>query len=343
MQALALALAATAAAVDGPFGLVLGLAALCTVAGTAYKPAQAALLPQLARTPAEIAAANVAWGAVDYAGFLVGSLLAGALAGLVGLSAGIAVCALPYLAALAALARLSRDPPPESLETEEPRSGLEELFGGLSTISGNSETRLLTGVFSANMLVQGTVDVLIVVASIELLGLGESGVGWLNSAWGVGGLAGGLVALSLLGRGRLASGVSLGCVLAGVPLAVIGVWHVPAAAMVLLVVLGVGYAVLEAALLTLTQRLAPDDVLARVFGVQETIFVLGTAMGGLIAATLIGLLGLEATSWRPGSRSPRWPSSCVGGSAGSRPVPPSRTVRTRCFAACRCSPRCRSP
>ena len=155
--------------------------------------------------------------------------------------------------------------------------------------------RLLTGVFSANMLVQGTVDVLIVVASIELLGLGESGVGWLNSAWGVGGLAGGLVALSLLGRGRLASGVSLGCVLAGVPLAVIGVWHVPAAAMVLLVVLGVGYAVLEAALLTLTQRLAPDDVLARVFGVQETIFVLGTAMGGLIAATLIGPLGLEVT------------------------------------------------
>ena len=295
VQALALALAATAAAAGGPFGLVLALAAVFTIAGTAYKPAQAALLPQLARTPAEIAAANVAWGAVDYAGFLVGSLLAGALAGLVGLSAGIAVCALPYLAALAALARLSRDQRPEPLETEEHRSGLEELFGGLRTIWGNPEMRLLTGVFSANMLVQGTVDVLVVVASIELLGLGASGVGWLNSAWGVGGLAGGLLALSLLGRGRLASGVSLGCVLAGVPLAVIGVWHVPAAAIVLLVVLGVGYAVLEAALLTLTQRLAPDDVLARVFGVQETIFVVGTALGGLIAATLIALLGLEVT------------------------------------------------
>ena len=130
VQALALALAATAAAVGGPFGLVLALAAVFTIAGTAYKPAQAALLPQLARTPAEIAAANVAWGAVDYAGFLVGSLLAGALAGLVGLSAGIAVCVLPYLAALAALARLSRDQRPEPLETEEHRSGLEELFGG---------------------------------------------------------------------------------------------------------------------------------------------------------------------------------------------------------------------
>jgi hypothetical protein len=53
--------------------------------------------------------------------------------------------------------------------------------------------------------------------------------------------------------------------------------------------------VLEAALLTLTQRLAPDDVLARVFGVQETIFVVGTALGGLIAATLIALLGLDVT------------------------------------------------
>jgi MFS family permease len=294
LQALALAVVAIAVAFDAPFGLVLGLAALVTVAGSAYKPAQAALIPQLAQTPAEAAAANVAWNAVDYAGFLAGALLAGALAGPVGLSGGIAACALPYLACLGALVRLPRDQRPEPVGPQEVPSGLAELSAGLRTIWGHSEMRLLTGVFAANTLVQGTVDVLIVITAIELLGLGESGVGWLNSAWGVGGLAGGLVALALLGRGRLASGVGLGCVLAGVPLAVIGIWHEPAVAMALIVVLGVGYAVLETALLTLTQRLAPDDVLARVFGVQETLFVVGSATGGLTAAALVAAFGLTA-------------------------------------------------
>lgn len=293
LQALALALVAGAVALDAPFGLVLGLAALFTVAGSAYKPAQAALIPQVAQTPAEVAAANVVWGSVDYAGFLAGALLAGALAEPVGLSAGIAACALPYLACLACLLRLPGDQRPEPLDSEA-LSGLAELSAGLSTIWGHPEMRLLTGVLAADMLVQGTVDVLIVIASIELLGLGESGVGWLNSAWGVGGLVGGLVALALLGRGRLASGVGLGCVLAGVPLAVMGIWHEPVAAMALLAAVGVGYAVLESALLTLTQRLAPDDVLARVFGVQETLFVVGSAVGGVVAAALVAAFGIAA-------------------------------------------------
>ena len=49
----------------------------------AHRPAQGALMPGLARTPAELAAANVCWTAIDYAGFLLGSVLAGVLAGLI--------------------------------------------------------------------------------------------------------------------------------------------------------------------------------------------------------------------------------------------------------------------
>lgn len=293
-QVVALALVAASIALDAPFGVVLALAALFTLAGAAYKPAQAALIPQLAQTPSQIAAANVAWGGMDYAGFLAGSLGAGVLAGAAGVSTGIALCIVPYLAGLVALARLPRDERPERIE-DEASGPLAELSAGFRTIWAHREMRLLTGVFAADVVVQGIVDVLLVIASIELLGLGESGVGWLNTAWGVGGLAGGWLALSLLGRGRLASGVRLGCLLAGVPLAVIGIWHEPAAAIVLLVILGVGYALLEAALMTLTQRLAADDVLARVFGAQETIFVGGTALGGLSAAGLVAAVGLSAT------------------------------------------------
>ena len=65
-----LALIAGAVALDAPFALVLGLAAVFTIASTAIKPAQAALLPTLARTPEQLAASNAVLTAIDNAGFL---------------------------------------------------------------------------------------------------------------------------------------------------------------------------------------------------------------------------------------------------------------------------------
>lgn len=294
LQTLALALIAATVATEAPFAVVLVLAAASTVASLPYRPAQGALIPQLAASPAEIAAANVALSGVDYAGFLAGSLVAGAVAATMGIDAGIAICTVPYLACIAALLRLPRDQRPEPLEGADALNGLAELSAGLRTIWAHPEMRFVTGIYAADMLVQGMVDVLIVLAAIELLGLGESGVGWLNSAWGVGGLAGGFVALALLARGRLASGVAVGCLLSGLCFAIVGIWHEPAAAIVLFVVLGIGFALLESALLTLTQRLAPDDVLARVFGVQETLFVLGSALGGALAAFAVAAIGVSA-------------------------------------------------
>jgi MFS family permease len=295
LRALALGLVSLAVAQDAPFAAVLVLAALFTIAGTAHKPAQAALLPQLATVPAQIAAANAATSGIEYAGFLVGSLLAGVVANLVGLSAGMAVCAIPFLLAGAVLARLPHDPRPAPLPQEEQVGATEEALEGFRVVWSDADMRLLTAMYAANMFVQGVVDVLLVLAAIELLGMGEEGVGWLNSAWGVGGLAGSFMALSLLGRGRLASGLTVGSLLAGLPLSVIGFWHLPGAAILLLVVLGVGYALTEVAMLTLTQRLAADDVLARVFGVQETLFVVMTALGSLLAAGLVAIMSLSAT------------------------------------------------
>lgn len=59
------------------------------------------------------------------------------------------------------------------------------------------------------MLVQAAVDVLLVVAALQVLEMGQSGVGWLSAAWGAGGLAGGAAAMALLRRGRLAWGLVL--------------------------------------------------------------------------------------------------------------------------------------
>ena len=191
-------------------------------------------------------------------------------------------------------ARLPRDPVPEYREHEEGEHQLEELASGFRTVAGDQRLRLLVGVLSASTLVEGAADVLVVLVAIELLDLGGAGVGWLNSAWGLGGIAGGAAAISLLGRGRLARpGSSCGCLLVGVPLALIAAVPEVAVAVVMLMVLGVGYSLIETAGLTLLQRLTSDEVLGRAFAVLESSYWLTTGIGAMLAPVLVGLIGLR--------------------------------------------------
>jgi MFS family permease len=289
LRAAALAAIAAAVAADGPLAGVLVLAALFTVAGTAHKPAQAGLLTQLARTPTELAAANALWSTADYLAFLGGSVLAGALAATWGLDAAFAACAVPFVAGALVLMRLPRDRRPPPVAPPARRDVLE----GVRTVLADRAMRLLTGIFGVSMLVQGMVDVLIVVTALELLDLGSGGPGWLSAAWALGGLTGGAAAMALIGRRRLGTGLIVGLLLAGLPLVAVGAWPGTANAVAGLVALGVGFGLMEVALLTLVQRLAPDDVLGRVFGVQETLHVVAAAIGSVIGAALAATAGIE--------------------------------------------------
>jgi MFS family permease len=74
--AVVLAAATVAAATGRAPAIVFCTAAGFAVAMAAYPPVESALLPQLARTPQELSAANVALSAMDNAGFLVGAIAA---------------------------------------------------------------------------------------------------------------------------------------------------------------------------------------------------------------------------------------------------------------------------
>ena len=74
-------------------------------------------------------------------------------------------------------------------------------------------------------LVEGAIDVLVVLIALELLNLGAAGVGWLNSAWRLGGIVGGALAVLVLGRARNASGLVLASLVIGLPLVLL--WSVP--------------------------------------------------------------------------------------------------------------------
>jgi MFS family permease len=164
---------------------------------------------------------------------------------------------------------------------------LREAFAGYRTVARDARLRLVIGLYGMQTLVAGALNVLIVVAALELLHLGKAGIGYLNSAVGVGGLLGGLGALALVGRPRLASAFGVGLALLGLPIGLIGVFPKTAAALVLLGVVGIGTTVVDVAGITLLQRAVPDEVLTRVMGVVQSVFVGTLGLGAVIAPLLI--------------------------------------------------------
>jgi predicted MFS family arabinose efflux permease len=173
-------------------------------------------------------------------------------------------------------------------------SAAREASAGLRVVARDPRLRLLVGVLSASTLIEGMVDVLVVVTALRVVDLGGQGVGWLNAAWGVGGIVGGGAALAFTGRGRLAATLPAGGLLIGLPLVALAALPSPEAALLLLAALGVGYALVEVAGLTLLQRLAADAVRARAFAVVESSYWLTTGAGAMLAPPLIALAGPRA-------------------------------------------------
>ena len=291
LRAVALLGAAAAAGLGAPLGVVLVFAALFAITHTAHRPAHTALMPQLARNPAELAAANVGLSVILCGGFLLGSVLAGVLVSLTGLDVGFAACAAAFVVAALVIRPLPVDLRPPSLG--EQASPIANLTEGVRTVRRDPEMRLLVSVYAIKALVEGILDVLLVVSAIELLRMGDGGAGWLSAAWGLGGVLGGAASLALLNRGGLAKGMAPCLAGSGLAIAAIAVWPDARVALAALLVMGIGFSVVETALQTLVQRLAPNDVLARVFGVEETLEVVALMLGSFVAATLITVLDVR--------------------------------------------------
>ncbi|HEY5143123.1 MAG TPA: cyclic nucleotide-binding domain-containing protein [Solirubrobacteraceae bacterium] len=287
---ISLALIAGAVRAGLPFAVVLVLAAAFTALTTVQHPALAALLPDLAQTPLQLAAANSVANGVENVAYLVGSLVAGLVYAAAGAAAAFVLIALVALVAALAWAGVARDPVPDH-RLAAAEAPLHELTLGLRAVLAEPPLRVLVGTMSLATLVEGAVDVLLVVTALSLLDMGSSGVGTLNACWGLGGVLGGAAALSLLGVGRVSAGIVLGGLAAGIPLIVIGIAPGVAVAATMLAIVGVGYSLIEIAGHTLVQRLTSDEVLGRAFAVLESSYWVTTGVGAMLCPLLISLVG----------------------------------------------------
>jgi MFS family permease len=290
-RATLVSLAALAVATDLPPLVVYAVAPLDACLGVLHRPTHMSLMPALARSPEELVASNVASSTFEGIGTLAGPALGGLLVAYATPAWGFAAPALTF--AIAAIS-VSGIRPAQALRPAVHREGLlATLFGGIGALVAYPRAGLVVSLFWAQIIVRGLLNVLLVVAAVELLHVGEQGVGYLNSAIGAGGFLGVLATVSLVVRRRMAPSFAIGLVLWGTPILMIGVLPWAPAAVLFLAVLGLGNAVLDVSGFTIMQRSVPNAMRGRVFGVLESGVMLGTGIGSGLAPLLLAVLGIR--------------------------------------------------
>lgn len=265
--------------------------ALESAASSMSRPLHVAMLPFVARTPAGLVASNVASSAVEGAGTFIGPAIAGVLLATAGPPASLAAVALIY--AIGVIALLGARVRVPTLQGGGMSAIRDQSLAGLRTFRDSRGPRLiLTGIF-LQTLVRGMLNVLIVIAAVGILGLGEGGVGNLNAVLGAGGLVGAGVAMSLAGRQRMAAGFVLSLAAWSAPLALIGLMPLPVIAGVAMLAIGTANAVVDVSAYTLLQRTTPRDRRVGVLGLFDSLANGGQAVGGVLAPVLVATAGIQ--------------------------------------------------
>ena len=207
------------------------------------------------RRPLELTAANVVSRWAENGSVLVAPALAGVLLGVGGPQLAIA-----FLAALAFVAAILVIPvpgPPPLGEADAAVSLTAQVGAGIRAVRREPSVRVLVLLLGAQYILVGALDVLYVVLSISVLGLGESGAGYLNAAFGAGGLVGAALTAGLVARRRLAPALGAGVVTAALALGALGLFPTVIGAFALLALAGVGRTMLDVTGRILLQRAAP--------------------------------------------------------------------------------------
>ena len=278
-------------AADLPIEVLYLVVAIEASLSACTRPLQMALMPAVATTSAQLVGANVGSSAAEALGVFIGPAIAGLLLVASGPLAALMAVVPIYALGIAAIATLRV----QAVGRPEVTASVlaHQLTAGIRTVVASAGPRILFVGIGAQTLVRGLLNVLIVVAAIELLGMGDAGVGTLQAAIGLGGLVGAAVATVLAGGVRLGTAFILSLIGWGVPIAVVGIVVDPAVAIAAMLVVGLSNAVLDVSVFTLLQRLTPNASRVAVFGLIDFVANGAFALGGVLAPPLIAAAGIE--------------------------------------------------
>ncbi len=290
-QAVVTGILALALVAGAPPIAVYLIAMVSCIPYTAGRPNHHALLPSLSHAPDEVAAANSVSALTEGIGYALGALTAAILA-TIGPGAIVAVAAAAL--GLAFLLTLGIHAPPDEVDRGTFRAWTlaVDAVDGVRRIATAPGTRILVLIAGALAIATGAIGVLLVPLAIDRLGLGDSGVGFLATIQSVGLFVGAGISVAFATRRRLAGGILAAAALYTVGGVLFGLATTTAIAVIAAVAYGASITLLDVLARTLLQRTTSDDLLTRVFGAVEALWLLAYAVGAAIAPALESRIGL---------------------------------------------------
>jgi MFS family permease len=285
LQAGTAALAGIALINRPPLPLVLLVAALAASAVTLTRPVQGALLPDIAEHVEGLTAANVMAAWIEGLSIFAGPLLTGVLLAVV--TPGIVFLLMAGVLVVSALLAARVSVPPIGTARGTLSIG-RELSAGLRYLGSRPTPRTIVSFLSAHFFLVGSVDVLFVILAFRLLHAGNSGVGFVNAAFGLGGLVAAVAMAITVGQRRLLRALALGTAAWTVGLACVAVRIGPAAAVLFMGLAGAGRPLIDAAGRTMLQRAVDEPMLTRTFGLVEGLSM-GAQAAGMASVPLLAL------------------------------------------------------
>jgi MFS family permease len=278
---------AGAVLVGASISVVVGLAVVTSVFLTFNRPALGAYLPSLATDERELGPANSAYSTLDSAAFIVGPAVGGLLVAAGGAAVAFALNGVTFLVAGAVVLTLPRQrarrqrQADDIAETEAPAS--------LTAIFRRIAGPLILDISTS--LVFGGVGVLTVIIATDILRSGDAGTGYLNAAFGVGGLCGALIGGALVLR-RPDAPLLAGVIACAVGIAGLGLAATVPLALAALAVAVLGAAIIEVISVTLVQRAIPDELRGRALGVIQTASITAFALSSFVVPLAAAAVGL---------------------------------------------------
>jgi len=323
-----------------PVVLAPVIAALATAAGTPYLACVAATTPRLVRD-GDLPGANAARSAVTSIGIIIGPAIGGVLLLIGSPAAAFVVNAVTFGVAAACVLAIRA---PGAFTVSDPRgvsggsgsggqvtSVLGSVFGGIAdgaaALRAHPAAIRLVGADLTCSVVYGMQTVLLVLVASQA-GFGMHGYGYLFAALG----AGALVGTSLAGRVLrlpLRPGLALAMGLVGLSMLALPAAHWGALAIALACVNGAGAILVEVMTETGLQRMLPEDVFGRAYGLALPASIAGIVVGSLIAPVLVSAIGLTGALVTCGSVATAYGVQLI---AGRRHIPSHAASRSTAAA-----------
>jgi MFS family permease len=291
------------AATGGDVTAIVVVATLSTCFSAFFGPAIGSYVPTLVKDESDLGPANASYAALDNVASILGPAIASIVLLTLGLQVAFLLNAVTFFFVAAVLWTLpsshAGDVDWGQDEADEEVAGREVGEGADPAVPRGRDWRRVVRPLGGLMVVDlvesfvfGGLGVLTVVVAYDLLGAGEQGTGILNSAAGLGGLLGTIIAGALVLRRRLGPPLLLGAVMLGIGTLVLGLATDMGFSALAMTAAAVGSVLLGIVGDTLFQRIVPDTVRGRAIGLLETLNVLVFAAGSFAIPVAVAWFGI---------------------------------------------------